>query len=80
MRRLAKRLVILGAFAGVGTLLYRYALNDEAKRALKTAAQSVEDAYEAISDRIHELYGSEMSEDVDELQQDVSRQWEKLGF
>lgn len=80
MKKVTHALAVVAVFAGAGALLYRFGLSEEAKQGVKAAARSVRDATEDISERISELCGTEVGEDMTARQREVSLQWERLGF
>ena len=80
MKKLVRWTVALGTLAGLGVLFYKFALSDEAKEGVCSAARSVRDACEDISERVSDLYGTEGEEDVAQHQRDVALQWEHLGY
>lgn len=80
MNKIARYATVFGVLAGGCALLYRFGLSDEAKTSLKNAARSVHETYEQVSEKISDLYGTEVTEDMDERRREIGAQWERLGF
>ena len=80
MKRFVGYAIALGTLVGAGALLYTFGLSDEAKDGVRGAAQSVRDAYESVSQRMSDLYGTGSVDDVASRQREVAHQWEDLGF
>ena len=55
-------------------------LSDEAKNAVKTAAQSMKQAYESISDLMAQAYGHVVEEEVTDHQREIRSKWDALGI
>lgn len=80
MKRAVPMIVITGSLVGAGYVLYRYMLSDEAKSAVKTAAQSMKQAYESISDLMAQAYGHVVEEEVTDHQREIRSKWDALGI
>ena len=80
MGRLRAAVVLGGAVACVGALVYHFGLSEAARENLRSAGRSVRDAYEEVERIVNR--GSEEVADPEQMPNRVSTraQWESLGY
>lgn len=74
-------MVVVATAAGVGYVVYREVLSDEARENLKKMVQTVKKSYDRINEVISSVRGDVMPEDGPLPNvQTTMRQWKDLGY
>lgn len=81
MKKLLGGMVVVATAAGVGYVVYREVLSDEARESLKKMIQTVKTSYDRINEVISSVRGDVMPEDGPLPNvQTTMRQWKDLGY
>lgn len=81
MKKLLGGMVVVATAAGVGYVVYREVLSDEARENIKKMVQTVKTSYDRINEVIRSVKGDVMPDDGPLPNvQTTMRQWKDLGY
>lgn len=81
MKKLLRGVVVIATAAGVGYVVYKEVLSDEAKQNIKKMVETVETSYESINEVINSVRGDVMPDDGPLPNvQTTMQQWKDLGY
>lgn len=81
MRKLLGGMVVIATAAGIGYVVYKEVLSDEARENIKKMVETVKTSYDRINDVITSVRGDVMPEDGPLPNvQTTMRQWKDLGY
>ena len=81
MKKLLRGVVVIATAAGVGYVVYKEVLSDEAKQNIKKMVETVETSYERINEVISSVRGDVMPDDGPLPNvQTTMQQWKDLGY
>lgn len=81
MKKLLRGVVVIATAAGVGYVVYKEVLTDEAKQNIKKMMETVKTSYERINEVIHSVRGDVMPDDGPLPNvQTTMQQWKDLGY
>lgn len=81
MKKLLRSAVVIATAAGVGYVVYKEVLSDEAKQNIKKMVETVKTSYERINEVINSVRGDVMSDDGPLPNvQTTMQQWKDLGY
>ena len=81
MKKLFRGVVVIATAAGVGYVVYKEVLSDEAKQNIKKMVETVETSYERINEVINSVRGDVMPDDGPLPNvQTTMQQWKDLGY
>ena len=81
MRKLLGGMVVIATVAGIGYVVYKEVLSDEARENIKKMVETVKTSYDRINDVITSVRGDVMPEDGPLPNvQTTMRQWKDLGY
>ena len=81
MRKLLGGMVVIATAAGIGYVVYKEVLSDEARENIKKMVETVKTSYDRINDVITSVRGEVMPENGPLPNvQTTMRQWKDLGY
>ena len=81
MKKLLGGIVVMATAAGIGYVVYKEVLSDEARENIKKMVETVKTSYDRINDVITSVRGDVMPEDGPLPNvQTTMRQWKDLGY
>ena len=81
MRKLLGGMVVIATAAGIGYVVYKEVLSDEARENIKKMVETVKTSYDRINDVITYVRGEVMPENGPLPNvQTTMRQWKDLGY
>lgn len=81
MKKLLRSAVVIATAAGVGYVVYKEVLSDEAKQIIKKMVETVKTSYERINEVINSVRGDVMPDDGPLPNvQTTMQQWKDLGY
>ena len=81
MKKLLRSAVVIATAAGVGYVVYKEVLSDEAKQNIKKMVETVKTSYERINEVINSVSGDVMPDDGPLPNvQTTMQQWKDLGY
>ena len=81
MKKLLRGVVVIATAAGVGYVVYKEVLSDEAKENINKMVDTVKTSYRRINEVINSLRGDVMPDDGPLPNvQTTMRQWKYLGY
>ena len=81
MKKLLRGVVVIATAAGVGYVVYKEVLTDEAKENINKMVDTVKTSYERINEVINSVRGDVMPNDGPLPNvQTTMRQWKDLGY
>lgn len=81
MKKLLRGVVVIATAAGVGYVVYKEVLSDEAKENINKMVDTVKTSYRRINEVINSLRGDVMPDDGPLPNvQTTMRQWKDLGY
>ena len=81
MNKLLRRTIIVAATAGIGVVVYKEVLSDEARKNITKMVDTVKTSYERINEVINSVRGDVMTDDGPLPNvQTTMRQWKDLGY
>lgn len=81
MKKLLRGVVVIATAAGVGYVVYKEVLTDEAKQNIKKMMETVKTSYERINEVINSVRGDVMPDDgLLPNVQTTMQQWKDLGY
>lgn len=81
MKKLLRGAIALAAIAGVGYVIYREVLTDEARSSLHKMVEVVKDSYDRVNEVISSVRGDVMTDEVPLPNvQATMKQWKDMGY
>ncbi|MEE8674351.1 hypothetical protein [Tractidigestivibacter scatoligenes] len=81
MKKLLRGVVVIATAAGVGYVVYKEVLSDEAKENINKMVDTVKTSYERINEVFNSVRGDVMPDDEPLPNvQTTMRQWKDLGY
>lgn len=81
MKKLLRSAVVIATAAGVGYVVYKEVLSDEAKQNIKKMVETVKTSYERINEVINSVRSDVMPDDGPLPNvQTTMQQWKDLGY